>query len=90
MDDWRPSIKGLSFEVFGNDSSKRLKEKFLEEFFVALFSLSGTSLLGLKCKISYVVGNGRRIRFWRDIWCGDTPLRTSFPSLFAIATSKDA
>ena len=26
-------------------------------------------------KISSVVG----IRFWKDIWCGNTPLRTFFP-----------
>ena len=37
-----------------------------------------------RSKISYVVGNGRRIRFWKDIWCGGIPLRTSFPSLFTI------
>ena len=43
-----------------------------------------------KSKISYVWGNKRRVKFWKDIWCGDTPLRTSFPSLFAIATSKEA
>ena len=43
-----------------------------------------------KSKISYDLGNGRRIRFWKHIWCGDTPLRTSLPSLFIIATSKDA
>ena len=43
-----------------------------------------------KSKISYVLGNKRRVKFWKDIWCGDTPLRTSFPSLFAIATSKEA
>ena len=36
------------------------------------------------------MGNGRRIRFWKHSWCGDTPLRTSLPSLFIIATSKDA
>ena len=40
-----------------------------------------------KSKISYDLGHGRRVRFWKDIWCGDTPLRTS---LFAIATSKEA
>ena len=28
--------------------------------------------------------------FWRDKWCGDTPLCDSFPSLFALAASKKA
>ena len=43
-----------------------------------------------KSKISYDLGHGRRVRFWKDIWCGDTLLSISFPSLFAIATSKEA
>ena len=37
-----------------------------------------------------MMGNGRRVRFWEDTWCGQEPLCSSFPSLFAIAASKDA
>ena len=36
-------------------------------------------------RISFVVGNGQRVSFWKDNWCGDTPLCASFPSLFALA-----
>ena len=36
----------------------------------------------------YYVGNGRRVRFWKDKWCGDDPLRISFPSLFAISLRR--
>ena len=38
----------------------------------------------------YSVGNGRRVRFWKDKWCGDDQLCTSFPSLFAISLDKEA
>ena len=38
----------------------------------------------------YSVGNGKRVRFWKDKWCGDDPLCTSFPSLFAISLDKEA
>ncbi|RVW53588.1 hypothetical protein CK203_068938 [Vitis vinifera] len=31
-----------------------------------------------------------RVKFWKDIWCGDKPLCVSFPSLFALAVFKDA
>ncbi|RVW20629.1 4-hydroxy-tetrahydrodipicolinate reductase 2, chloroplastic [Vitis vinifera] len=34
--------------------------------------------------------NGRRVRFWRDRWCGDSPLCVSFPSLFALSIDKGA
>ena len=30
------------------------------------------------------------MRFWRDRWCGDSPLCVSFPSLFALTDDKEA
>ena len=41
-------------------------------------------------KMSFLVGNGQRVKFWIEKWCGDTPLSHSFPSLFAITSSKEA
>ena len=41
-------------------------------------------------RISFPIGNGRRVRFWRDRWCGDSPLCVSFPSLFALTDDKDS
>lgn len=32
---------------------------------------------------------GQRVSFWRDKWCEDKPLCDSFPSLFALAVSKE-
>ena len=32
---------------------------------------------------------GRRVSFWRDRWCGDSPLCMSFPSLFALIVEKE-
>ena len=36
----------------------------------------------------FIVGNGTRIRFWLDLWCGNAPLRHSFPILFNLAVNK--
>ena len=41
-------------------------------------------------RLVFIVGNGRRVSFWRDRWCGDSPLCMSFPSLFALTVEKDA
>ncbi|KAJ9673648.1 hypothetical protein PVL29_023293 [Vitis rotundifolia] len=38
----------------------------------------------------FVVGVGKKVRFWKDKWCGTTPLCEDFPSLFALTTSKEA
>ena len=41
-------------------------------------------------RISFRVGNGRSVRFWRDRLCGDSPLCESFPSLFVLSIDKEA
>ena len=44
----------------------------------------------LSCRVAFLVGNGRNVRFGKDKWCGDEPLCISFPSLFVVASSKEA
>ena len=44
----------------------------------------------VSCKLSFLAGNWKRIKFWNDKWCGDEPLNVSFSSLFALSNSKEA
>ena len=39
--------------------------------------------------MAFEVGNEKRVKFWRDSWYEDVPLRVAFPTLFSIATSKE-
>ena len=41
-------------------------------------------------RMAFIVGNGRRVSFWRDRWCGESPLCMTFPSLFALTVEKEA
>ena len=41
-------------------------------------------------RLAFVVGDGWRVSFWKDKWCGTTPLCESSPSLFALVASKEA
>ena len=34
---------------------------------------------------TFTVGDGSRIKFWYDSWCGDQPLQLQFPELFRLA-----
>ncbi len=36
--------------------------------------------------VDCVVGSGDRILFWTDRWCGDSPLKDTFPDLYACAS----
>ena len=38
----------------------------------------------------FFIGNGRRVNFWKDIWCEDETLCNAFPSLFDLEAHKDA
>ena len=35
------------------------------------------------------LGNGRRVCFWKDLWCGEQPLSITFPSLFSSVVNKE-
>uniref|UniRef100_A0A0A8YMZ7 Reverse transcriptase zinc-binding domain-containing protein n=1 Tax=Arundo donax TaxID=35708 RepID=A0A0A8YMZ7_ARUDO len=39
---------------------------------------------------SYIVGNGKCISFWDDIWIGHTPLRVQFTRLYQICSKPKA
>jgi len=37
-----------------------------------------------------VLGDGFRIKFWDNVWCGEMPLKEAFLSLYAIACDKNS
>ena len=38
----------------------------------------------------FILRDGRKIRFWKDSWCGSQPLCVAFPVLYSIAANKGA
>jgi hypothetical protein len=38
----------------------------------------------------FAVGDGKRVKFWHDCWCGDMFLKGAFPDLFVIARDREA
>ena len=37
----------------------------------------------------FSLGDGRRISFWKDVWCDEKALRLLFPSMFILTMQKD-
>ena len=46
--------------------------------------------LTLSQNTSFSLGNGRRLGFWKDSWCGEIALCNTFPTLFNLAARKEA
>ena len=42
----------------------------------------------MKLNYIFAIGNGSRVRFWEDTWCGESPLCDIFTNLYTLATSK--
>ena len=40
--------------------------------------------------ILYDIGDGSRVKFWQDRWCGETALAVRFPNMFRFCRNKDA
>ncbi|MFS7975109.1 putative reverse transcriptase zinc-binding domain-containing protein [Helianthus anomalus] len=45
--------------------------------------------LDINQKLKVQVGNGKKVRFWKDNWIHNVPLRERFPALFKLAKNKD-
>jgi hypothetical protein len=41
-------------------------------------------------RTKFEVGDGSKVKFWHDLWCGDRALKDAYPVLFGIARAKDA
>ena len=39
---------------------------------------------------AFKLGNGNKIRFWKNNWCSVEPLAEKFPNLFSLSLNKDA
>ena len=67
-------------------SSYKLSRVWRDILFIGDHSTNIFNFFLLSCQIK--VGDGCRIKFWYDKWCGATCLKDEFPSLFNLSVDK--
>lgn len=57
---------------------------------VSLWKHIGNGWTKFSTFLLYKVGNGSRIHFWHDLWCGDIVLEDAYPTFYNIVVNKEA
>ena len=83
---WKQVICGKYGEEEGRWHSCEVRERFR----VGLWKAIRREWVVMAGYMTFFCEEWEVGRFWKDKWCGNNSLCTSFPSLFAIASSKVA
>ena len=83
---WRKVIVGKFGEEEGGWTTREVRDSYGMDLWK--YIRKGWEDFFLRTSIR--IGNGRRTRFWWDIWVGDSKLKYLFPMLFGIATHNSA
>ena len=57
---------------------------------VSLWKFIRWEWLTFSLYLQFDVGDSSRLKFWHDMWCGDSPLKVVFPKLFNICLNMES
>ena len=83
---WNQVIRGKYEEDRGGWCSHEVREGYEVRLWKTIRKLGHL----VSIRLSFVVGNGQRMSFRKDKWCGTSSFCEYFPSLFAFTASKEA
>ena len=83
---WRKVIRSKFGEDYGGWSSGDIKGGFG----VGLWKEIRKEWIHLFQNTYFALGDGSRISFWKDAWCGEEALSLTFPNLFRLTAQKNA
>jgi hypothetical protein len=75
----------LRQKYLGNKGFFSCRKSNCSQFWKSLLDIRVECMRGFK----YIVGDGRKIQFWHDIWIYGCPLKIIFPHLFEICNQQD-
>ena len=74
---------------YGQEQAGWCTKEVRERYGVGVWMAIRGSSEAFKNKTSFEVGSENKVKFWKDKWCGDMPLRNSFLDPYSIGSSKD-
>ena len=78
---WRETIRRKFGEMRGGWCSGESKDNFGTGLWKEIRKDGKVILNNAK----FVIGDGSRVGFWKDIWCGEEALCMTYPILFSLA-----
>ncbi|XP_075665690.1 uncharacterized protein LOC142635420 [Castanea sativa] len=75
---------------YGNDWGGWFTKSVSWAYGVCLWKSIRSGWLNFSKFLRYDVGDGTRVTFWVDVWCGDSPLKEAFLDLYNISRTRDA
>ncbi|RVX03364.1 putative ribonuclease H protein [Vitis vinifera] len=83
---WNQVIRGKYGEERGGWRSCETREAYEVGLWKAISKMGHL----VTPSFGFVVGDGEKVKFWKDKWCETIHLSEAFPSLFALASNKEA
>ena len=82
---WRQVVAAKYGSNWGGWGTKEVKDSYG----VSLWKSIHRGWSSFSNHLFHLVGDGSRVQFWHDRWCGDMPLKEAFPELFSIALDRN-
>ena len=82
---WKQIIIGKYGLQEGGGCSKGVRDRYG----VGVWKVIRNGWENIRTHSRFIVGDGTRVKFWKDLWCENLSLEDAFPNLFNLAINKE-
>ncbi|RVW89042.1 hypothetical protein CK203_029384 [Vitis vinifera] len=82
---WKQIITGKYDLQEGGWCSKGVRDRYG----VGVWKAIRNGWENIRTHSRFIVGDGTRVKFWKDLWCENQSLEDAFPNLFNLAVNKE-